>query len=875
MQNRNEIQPPGWAQKFLAWYCKPSVLEDLEGDLHEYFLRNVAEKGLLRAKFIYIADVFKFIRPYTLRKPSLVESLIHYVMLGSYLKTSGRNIYRNKFFSAINIIGLAVSMSVGLLMIGMMTDILAYDKFHEKHDRIYRMVSRYEYNKRQDNDFHATTSMRAAKLLKSSVSGPEDVAILSNQFSGDLAAGDKTIPLRGLMADESFFNVFSFELIKGNPATALKNPFSLVLTETAARKLFEDQNVLGKTVKFNNDRDYTITGIVKDVPKFSHITFDMLGSLSTREITESNNPRELQWDNMWSTFAYVLMPTGGDLNSLRKNLNEMSAREDKTVKLTHIQLDLEPMVGIIAGENRSNQMGPVIGSTVIKIFGAMTFIVLLSACFNYTNLSIARSFKRSKEVGIRKTIGALRSHVAMQFIVESILISLLALLIAFLIFLVIKPHFLQMEYSLQTLLTLDLSPFLVMSFIAFAVLVGFFAGLFPAMFFSKLNAIQVLKNLSSRSIIKGLTMRKTLIVFQYAISIIFITGTSIIYKQYKHFLAFDLGFTTDNIVNIKLQGLSPEVLEKELREMPEVKEISASQLIMSVGNYYGVNVKYNQHDSAWIFSNAINERYLPVHNIKLLAGRNFNEGSAEALQSEIIVNTALLKRFNLSAANPEKAIGERVKVEGSDMEIVGVVDDFVYGRANSKTNNEVVLRYVKTPDFLNVKVSDSDWLIIKAKLESIWKRLDDVHPLDARLYTSEIEESYQGLQASIKLGGFIAFLVIAISSVGLLGMVVYTTETRIKEVSIRKVLGATEGGILLLLGRGFFILIAIAATIALPATYLFFDRIMLPQIGNPAPLALPEFLLGILVIVTIAVLMICSQTFKVAKANPANVLKAE
>jgi ABC-type antimicrobial peptide transport system permease subunit len=216
-----------------------------------------------------------------------------------------------------------------------------------------------------------------------------------------------------------------------------------------------------------------------------------------------------------------------------------------------------------------------------------------------------------------------------------------------------------------------------------------------------------------------------------------------------------------------------------------------------------------------------------------------------------------------------------VQLNRKDVEIIGVVDDFEYGRANGKNNKEVILRYSKDPSYLNVKILSEDWISTKSRIEAICKKIDPVHAPDVKFYSDQIEESFQGLQASVKLGGFIAFLIIVISSVGLLGMVVYTTETRMKEVSIRKVLGATEAGILFLLGKGFFILLAIAAAIALPITFLFFDQIMLPNITNHTPMGFWEFAIGICSIMVIAFLMISSQTFKVAKANPAEVLKTE
>ena len=356
-----------------------------------------------------------------------------------------------------------------------------------------------------------------------------------------------------------------------------------------------------------------------------------------------------------------------------------------------------------------------------------------------------------------------------------------------------------------------------------------------------------------------------------------ITGTSIMYRQYKHFIGYDLGFSTANIINIRLQDAKADLLKKEVEELPEVQAISHSDMIMSVGNYYGARLKYykNPLDSATVYFNGIDENFIPLHDIKLIAGRNFLHASDSASESEVVVNKHVLKRFNISPDDPENAIGEIIKVDRKDLQIVGVVDDFEYGRANSRANKEVILRYTKDPSYINLKILSDDWIATKSRLEAVFKKIDPVHEPDVRFYSDQIEESFQGLKAAVKLGGFIAFLIIIISSVGLLGMVVYTTETRLKEMSIRKVLGASETGILLLLGKSFFILLAIAAFIGLPVTYLFYDQVLLPQIANYAPMEIWEFLFGIGSILIIAVLMIGSQSLKVAKTNPAEILKVE
>lgn len=879
MKAQKEIRPPAWAERLLSWYCRPELLEDLQGDLNEYFSRNLKSKGARRARLIYIIDVLKFMRLYTLRKPEFMNLFINWIMLGSYIKTSGRSIVRNKLFSSINIFGLAVSMTVGLLLIAMLADLVSYDQFHTKHHRIYRVISQYQYMDRKDDDFLATTSMRAAKAIKETFTGVDEVAVLSRDFEGDVTFAEKTIPLSGFWASETIFNVFSFKLLQGNPVTALKQPFSIILTEESALKLFGDTQVLGKVIKLNHDRDYTVTGILQDVPKFSHIKFNMLGSLGTREITRKDNKGEVGWDNVWNTWVYVLLPEDADLPTLKKNLDQLSAREDKTVKHTHIELDLQPMDDIMIGANLSNQIGQTIQSLTVWILAALAFVVILSACLNYTNLSVARALRRTREVGIRKVIGAMKGQVVGQFVVEAIIIALCSLVIAFILFLFIKPFFLSIEPSLQELLLLNLSPRLLLCFIIFAVVVGATAGFFPAMFFARINAVQVLKSFSSVQLFKKVTLRKVLIVFQYCISLIFITATILGYNQYKHFIAYDLGFSTENILNISLQGNKAELIGKELSELPEVKGISRSLIITSVGEYWGTTMKYaaNPDDSSSVNFNTVDENYMPLHNHKLLAGRNFEVKGDSTEETEVIVNQFILKRFNVASQDPDKAIGEVIKVDGKDLRIVGVMKDFMYGKANDKKKDrEVVFRYSnKNARFLNVKIESSDLVATHARIEALWKKFDTVHPFEAKFYDAQLEQAFDGLKASVKVAGFIAFLAICISSLGLLGMVVFTTETRLKEISIRKVMGASEGKLLYLMGKGFVGLLAVAVGIALPLTIIFFEKVLLPNLSNHAPLDLTGMLMGVVAVLVVALVMIGAQTIKVAGTNPAEVLKNE
>lgn len=879
MKAEKEIRPPQWAERLLSFYCKPELLEDLQGDLNEYFQRHVKEFGPRRAKLIFIIDVFKFFRLYTVKKPKLINALIQWVMIGSYVKTSGRSIVRNKLFSTINIFGLAISMSVGLMMIGILSDTFSYDKFNANHDRIYRVVSRYQFLDKKDHNFVATTSLKTASIIEESFTGFEEMAVFYRGFVGDMKVGETEVPIKGLWANESLFRVFSFELIKGNQESALKEPFSVVLTETAAKKLFGDEDPMGKTIVRNKDRSYTVTGVMKDVPPLSHVRFEMLGSLSTRKILQKDNKREMAWDNIWSAWVYLLVPPNADLGQIQASLDQMSLREDPSVENTHIELKLQPLDRIVSGEDMGNQIGTTIGSFGLWVFGGLTVVVLLSACFNYTNLSIARSLRRTKEVGIRKVVGARKAHVMGQFVVEAVIISLCALIMSFGLFYFLRPYFLGLEKDLQAFLRLELSPMLIIYFIIFALGIGVLAGVVPAFFFSRIQALKVLKDSGGTQGNRNMTMRKVLIVFQYSLSIIFITSTVIFFRQYNHLTQFDLGFKTDNILNINLAPSKSEILKNELEKLPEVKGISRSEMVTSVGSYFSERMKYmtNPDDSASILYNRIDENYILIHEHKLIAGRNFTFRPDTLAESEVIVNEAVLKRFKIADGDPVKALDEFVRYGGRDLKIVGVMKDFHYGKVSNRAKNEeVAFRYVsKDATVLNVKIESADPKATYAKIESIWRKIDPVHPFDAQFYTDEIDEAFSGFRAAVKLAGFLAFLAICIASLGLLGMVVFTTETRLKEVSIRKVLGASETGLMYLMGRSFFFLLIISALVGLPLTYLFFEKVIFQEIGNYLPIALTDLMTGVVAIMVVAFIMIASQTLKVARTNPAEVLRSE
>jgi len=441
----------------------------------------------------------------------------------------------------------------------------------------------------------------------------------------------------------------------------------------------------------------------------------------------------------------------------------------------------------------------------------------------------------------------------------------------------LREQFMSLDQFPEKLVALELSPRIVFYFIILAVVVGISAGFLPAIFFSRMKAIQVLKDASGLKVFRQVNLRKVLILVQYTFSLMFITATMIGYDQYKGFLALDLGFNTENIVNIKMQGNKSELLKKELAEIPEVGMIARSNMITSLGSLYGTSMKYKDpRDSARLYQNFVDANHLPMHGHKFLAGGNFTTKPVKGNETEIIVNEQVLKRFNIANRNPEKALGEVLQMDDRRLTIVGVLKDFHYGTVE-KEIEPTAFRYYdeeSTGGYLNVAVKSADWSETRAHIEHAWRKIDKVHPLDAKFYNEQIELAYSQFLMMIKIIGFITFLAICIASMGLFGMVVFTTETRLREISIRKVLGASEGGLVFLLSKGFLFLLLFATLIALPATYLFFDKIVLTNFAYHDPISLSIMLAGVLVIMFIAFVMIGSQTLKAARSNPAEVLKS-
>lgn len=875
--SKKSVHPPRWANKLLEWYCRPEMLEDLQGDLYEYFEKNIKNKGARRARLTYGLDVIKFFKPYTVKKLEILDQLTQITMFKNYFKTSIRSIGRNKLFSAINVFGLAVSMSVCLLMITLFTEVRNYDQFHSDVNNLYRINNFQQYMDR-DTYRYASTSLALGNKMKEDVPGIESITLLRRGIGGDATVGDNIFPVDAMYADEQFFDVLTFKVIRGNKSTALLEPNSIVLTDETAKKLFGDNDPLDQNLKLGND-EYKVTAVIEKPPFNSHMKFQALVSLSTfvqkMEANPDDNTNWNKFSNMWQTYIYFRPADGVSTDDIQSRLDLICKEENEKLAHTTITTTIEPVAKIMTGpSNMSNQLGSSMGSEVLLVLAGLSLIVILSAGFNYTNLSIARSLRRSKEVGVRKVVGAKRSQIFNQFIVEATMISLASLIIATFLFYLIKPLFLSINPEIQSILKLELGIEQVIYFLLFAIAVGFLAGFLPALFLSKLKAISILKTNSGSKLFSKIALRKSLLVVQFTLSLVFIIAATIANRQFQYALNYDLGFTTDNVFNVQLEGNDPAETATIFERIPEVQAVSKSAFVLSVGSTWGTQMfSEDKMDSATVYFLSVDHNYLPMMNHKLLAGSNFPAKDKVENEESIILNETALKKFRLGT--PEEAVGKIVEFDDKDLMISGVVADFNNQTLGAEIRSFAFRHQPQEAGVLNLKLATTDVVATREKIKAAWEEYDQIHDFNASFYEDRIEEAYAMFSVLFKIVGFLAFLTICIATLGLLGMGVYTAETRLKEISIRKVLGATEQSLVKLLSKSFMFLLVIAAAIAIPIAYFLFDSVILADRAQRAPIGLFELTIGVFIIFTIGFFTIGSQTYKAAKANPANTLRNE
>jgi putative ABC transport system permease protein len=811
-------------------------------------------------------------------------------MLRNYLKIALRNLLHNKAFSLINIIGLAVSMSVCLLIINLIADQKSYDQFHVNKDRIYRVMT----HGKNGNDFQtATSALPLGQKLKKEFTGIERTASLVRNIGGDVVYDEKFASGGGYFADGELFKILDFKLSKGDANTALKNPFSLVISEEIALQLFGNQEAIGKIVKFNDkgispgtpekgNREteygtFTITGVLaKNVGK-THLPFKLLASLSTLPMLANDKKVEVnynEWDNIWNSYTYVLMEKNKSQEDLQAALNQISDKQYPKGQFNQNAFEAKALMKITPSNPIGNETHIAMPEIVLIILSILGLIVMLSACLNYTNLSIARSLTRAKEVGLRKVVGASRKQIFTQFISEAIVVSLLSLVLAIGFLEVLKFAFegLWLNKFLNIAFDQNLSLFLV--FIVFSLIIGFVAGVLPSFYISIYNPIQMLRNFGNIKLFKRLTLRKVLLVTQFCVSLIFIISTALLHSQTNHLLSFDYGFDKNNIVDINLY--KPENYQRFAQAIAsnrDVTGVSACSFMPSTGVQNSTkSYKPDKKDSIQTNYLDIDSRFLNVWDIKLVAGKNLPELPSSTSENYVLINETMVKDFKYGS--PNAAVGQKVIIDGNNVEILGVVKDFQFLDVTQKMGPLALRNRPNTFGFANVKISGRNTAETLAYLEKTWKTVNPNTKFEYEFLDQQLFFVHSMLGDVARILSVLSFLAVLISCLGLLGMATYTAETRTKEIGVRKVLGSSVWQIVVLLSKGYLKMLLIAIVIATPLAYLL-NNLWLDFFTYRVSIGFEILSLSIFILLIISVVTVFSQSWRAARVSPIKSLRTE
>lgn len=801
-------------------------------------------------------------------------------MIKNNLLIAFRLMWKHKAFSFINIFGLAVSMSVCLLVIMLIQDMHSFDDFHQNGDRIFR-INTMAIRKAGGAEPYASSPFPVGKTLADNYPDAEKVVSLVNAFNGEVTVDGKNLPVRGFFTSPSFFEVFSFRLLEGDPVNALKEPFSVVLTQEAAKRLFGDADPMGKILSRPETGDFKVTGLLAEPEGKTHIDFEALASQATLSIMEKQGQISSvleNWNNYYFTYNYILLKNGGSVDGLTSGLTRIAGEKYAGLELESrdagYRFELQALGKINPGPALSNNLGGGMPAVLLWFLGGLSLMVMVLACFNYTNLTVARALTRAKEVGVRKVMGASRRQVFGQFLAEGVVFALVALALAYLLLKAILPGFKQIQLISVFDLTLEENGRLFAFFVAFAVAAGLVAGLLPASFLSGFKPVVILQKLESMRLFRRVGLRKVLLGAQFGISLVFISLVAVLYHQGRYAIAKDYGFDRENILNISLQSQPYDRVTQAISQMPGVERISAISHNMATWQDSGDDVRVNEGDDPiGVRDYSIDHNYIQNLGLTLLAGANFPEDPGQQQERFVIVNQKFVENFDLGA--PAEAVGKTIWLGDSvQAAIVGVLKDFNFKPLNYEIE-PLLLRYLPSRwNVLNVKLSGADMPATLSAIEAAWKSIDGAHPLEARFFEDVIQDTYAEFGDVMTIIGFIAFLAITIACLGLLGMAIFTAETRAKEVSIRKVVGAGIWDISKLLSKGYLGMLAAAVLIGLPVSY-WLGNLFLQQFAFHINLNLWVLTPGVGVLVLLGMLTIGSQTVRAAMANPVDSLRSE
>jgi putative ABC transport system permease protein len=789
-------------------------------------------------------------------------------MLTNYFKTTFRNLWKNRAYSFLNIAGLAIGIACAALIFLWVENEVTYNHNFEKRNYLYKV---YENQTHDNVSTFLATSGPMANALKAEIPGIKNAARLSfnKQLMQLFSLADKTINEQGYYADSSIFSMLTLPFVYGSAANAFKQLHSLVISKSMSEKFFGNKNPVGKTLKVNNEQEYIVTGVFKDLPQNSTFQFQWLAPF---EIFEAKNSWLSGWGNNGVTTLVELEPSANIVSINRKLKEFLNTKDDgNNTECFLYSMNRWNLYNHFTNGKEDND-GEI---KYVRLFSLIAWIILIIACINFMNLATARSEQRAKEVGVRKVMGAGKTKLISQFISESLLMSFIAVLLAVGFIYISLPSFnslVEKELSLNLF-----NPFHIGCLIAIGLVTGLIAGSYPAFYLSSFNPITIFKGMKLKSSGSTGFIRKGLVVSQFTISIALIISTIIIYQQIQHVKNRDLGYNKNNSIYLDLQGQLHDNFNSIYDDLMQTGVVQNAAL----SEYPSFSIWNNTDNFSWqgkdpkqsiliTFEN-VTPQFLSTMGMKLTIGRDFYT-TPKVDSNNILINETLAKRMG-----KEGKVGGIISAWGQNYNVVGIVKDFVYNNMYGKsdpflafcnpanvTNGCLTIRFKQNADIANAL----------AKTETIIKRNNPDYPFEYKFVDEEFDKLFKTETLIGKLAGVFAMLAIFISCLGLFGLAAYTAEKRTKEIGIRKVLGASATGLAKLLSKDFLQLVAIACVIAFPMAWWAMHN-WLQNYEYRTQLYWWVFASAGIAALIIALLTVSFQAIKAAMANPVKSLRTE
>ncbi len=882
MNKEKKISPPFFAELIMKYFFPDKGKFTTVGDLEESFYHEVNDNGTFKAKWWYCNEVYKSVNP-------IIKNTFYWgiSMISNYFKLAWRNFLKYKTHSSINLIGLTFGIAASIIILLFTIDELNFDKFNTKYDRIGRLITE-EFQENGDSRFYPLSAGIIGTTLVDEY--PE---VLNQTSLFDINVfGRFTMQYEDfkhheadyLIAQPSFFEVFDYNLIIGDPQKLLHEPNEVVLTETTAKMFFGNENPIGKVIQTNRDwGNFKVTGLIEDPPGNSHLQFSMLISFNSI-FTEGSRWRQIvnHWD-MSTMKTYLLFSNESSMNAFGSKLKSFQDKHKTEVFGVTEALHLQPMKDIHFGSNNF-EMDRNFGArsiNTIYILGIIGFFIVLSACINYSNMSIAKYFNRAKEIGMRKVVGATKKQLFIQILSESLFMSILAVAAAIALVYLLLPSFNNyLEKNLAV--TSDNSLLFITLLLTITVLVGLISGSLPAFFLTKLKTISLMKmKLKPGNTVS--VVKKSLVVLQFVISIVMIFATITVYNQLSYIKNKDLGFDKEQMIIVDINSRDSrnnfQSIKNEFLKSSSVSKVTVSSRVP--GDWKGIGevpvnrVGGNKNEEQRMFSICADEDFLNVYDIKLKEG-NFFTGNVLLDSSTVVVNEALIKNMNIS-----DPIGKFIQINDRNidyqMKIVGVVEDFNFHSLHQKVS-PLVISSIKSPfeviDYYSSKISMANVKETIAYLKTVHEKFDKGTVFEFNFLDEKIDEFYK---QDIKEGTIIntaSLISILIACLGLFGLASYTAQQKIKEIGIRKVLGATVSEITLIFSKEFLRLVIVAVLIAVPLGYYFMNQ-WLESFAYRINIGTMEILLSAFAAVFISVATISYQAIKSANTNPIETIRTE